>query len=69
MKNAANYYKEGKITVEQGQAFLREIEQVCRKHNLSISHEDCHGAFLIEPFDEGTMVWLRVAQYGKYFGE
>lgn len=42
-------------------AFLAEIEAVCRKHKLSISHEDGHGAFEIEDFDESNLRWLNVA--------
>lgn len=38
--------------------FLEDIKQVCIKHNLSISHEDCHGAFLIERYDERNIEWL-----------
>ena len=38
--------------------FLEEIEKVCREYGYSISHEDGHGSFEIEPFDEGLMEWL-----------
>ena len=38
--------------------FLNDIKTVCIKHNLSISHEDYHGAFLIEKYDEGNIIWL-----------
>ena len=38
--------------------FLLEIAEVCKKHNLSISHEDQHGNFRIENFDQSTMDWL-----------
>lgn len=36
---------------EKVKAFLNEIRGVCEKHNLSLSHEDGHGAFLVEDFD------------------
>lgn len=42
--------------------FLKEIEEVCRKYNMSISHEDGHGAFIIEKFDEFNIKWLKEAQ-------
>jgi len=42
-------------------SFMDEIAAVCKKHNMSISHEDGHGAFEITAFDEGAMDWLRVA--------
>lgn len=46
--------------------FLQEIEEVCRKHNMSISHEDGHGAFIIEKFDEFNIKWLKEAQITEY---
>lgn len=39
--------------------FLRDIEKVCQFHNLSIAHEDNHGAFIIENFDENNIRWLK----------
>lgn len=42
-------------------AFLAEILDVCRRHGLSISHEDSHGGFLVTPFDESTAAWLNDA--------
>ena len=44
-------------------AFLDEIEAVCKKHGLSISHQDFQGAFIIEPFDPRNMEWLRQADH------
>ena len=38
--------------------FLKEIESTCRIYNLSISHEDGHGAFIIEEFKEHNLRWL-----------
>lgn len=38
--------------------FLNDIKSVCEKHNLSIAHEDYHGAFLIEEYDEDNIRWL-----------
>lgn len=43
---------------ERMQNFLEDIKRVCNKHNLSISHEDCHGAFIIEDYDEYNIKWL-----------
>lgn len=42
-------------------AFLEDIKQVCKKHGMSISHEDCQGAFEIENYSELCMEWLAVA--------
>lgn len=42
-------------------AFLADVEAVCRKHNLSIGHEDGHGAFEVEALDEFNIKWLKNA--------
>lgn len=39
-------------------AFLDDIIGVCKKHELSIAHEDGHGAFLVEKFSEANTKWL-----------
>lgn len=35
----------------QARKFLRDLVKVCRKHNLSLTHEDDHGAFVVAPAD------------------
>ena len=42
-------------------AFVEEILKVYEKYNLSLGHEDHHGAFIIEPYDEVNVEWLRAA--------
>lgn len=44
--------------------FLIDIINICKKHNLSIGHEDTHGAFLIFPYDEDLVTWLKNARDG-----
>jgi len=39
-------------------SFLADIVEVCKQHGLSLSHEDHHGAFEVEEFDEGNIEWL-----------
>jgi len=39
-------------------AFLQELASVCRKHGLSISHEDSQGAFMIVEYDASCEEWL-----------
>ena len=41
--------------------FIEEIAAVCHKHSLSISHEDRHGAFVVEPISEENIEWLKEA--------
>lgn len=46
---------------ERADAFLLEIIDVCKKHGLSISHEDSQGGFIIEPYSEYDVEWIRQA--------
>lgn len=46
------------IVVPPRMAFLRDVAAVCRKHKLSLSHEDPGGAFEVVPFDEEYVDWL-----------
>jgi len=41
--------------------FIEDIKAVCKKHDLSISHEDCQGSFKIEPFSDDNIEWLQNA--------
>jgi hypothetical protein len=41
--------------------FFDEIESICKKYNMSISHEDTHGLFEIEEYSESNIEWLRQA--------
>jgi len=38
--------------------FLNDIKMICEKHNLSISHEDENGGFIIEEFSKKNIDWL-----------
>ena len=38
--------------------FLEEIKSVCKKYNMSISHEDIHGSFIINNYNECDFAWL-----------
>lgn len=54
--------KDGKkVARPEIDAFLKEIAEVCVRHGMSISHEDEHGAFVIENFGLGYMEWLNHA--------
>lgn len=39
--------------------FLNEIDNICKKYNFSISHEDSHGGFIIEKYDNYNIKWLK----------
>ena len=39
-------------------AFLNDLISVCQRHQLSISHEDHHGAFEINEYSDYDMQWI-----------
>jgi len=41
--------------------FFEEIELLFKKHNISISHEDYHGGFILESYSEKNIEWLKEA--------
>ena len=57
--------KSGSIENKQVDAFLREIVKVCKEHGFSLSHEDTHGAFVVEKYEEENIQWLMDAMIGE----
>jgi hypothetical protein len=48
------------------EAFIDELVEVCRRHNMTLGHEDEHGAFQVNRFfTEGHANWLRSAHIGR----
>lgn len=45
-------------TIERHRKFFKEFKALCKKYNISISHEDGHGAFIFEEYDEFNLKWL-----------
>ena len=43
--------------------FLEEIDGICKKYNLSISHEDICGGFIIDVYDEDNIERLKAARF------
>ena len=41
--------------------FFNEIEEICKKYDYSISHEDGHGAFEIKKYTKDNIDWLKFA--------
>lgn len=42
-------------------AFLDDIWEVCKRHQMAISHEDNHGSFEVVTLDEAHRAWLMQA--------
>lgn len=38
--------------------FINELIAVCKKHGLSLSHEDSQGTFIVEPYSDSNIEWL-----------
>ncbi len=41
--------------------FIEDIVLLCKKYNVSISHEDTHGAFVIRDYNEENIKLFRNA--------
>lgn len=41
--------------------FLLEVRNLCKKHGLSISHEDGHGSFVIVEYADWGDKWISAA--------
>lgn len=39
--------------------FLNEIDNICKKYNFSISHEDSQGGFILEKYNDYNIKWLK----------
>lgn len=50
---------------ERATNFFNELKKLMIKHNISISHEDCHGGFELENFNEYNWKWISEATYYK----
>lgn len=47
--------------------FLRELIDLCNKHNMSLSHQDSHGAFIVvkQPPNDKRIKWLLDADFSE----
>jgi hypothetical protein len=46
--------------------FIDELVEVCRRHNMTLGHEDEHGAFQVKRgFTEDRAGWLRAAHIAE----
>jgi len=60
--NVTNKREPSKAEIE---AFLDAVEAVCKTHGFSIGHEDGHGSFEINKYDEDNILWLRDASHSS----
>lgn len=55
-------------TSEKYEAFVAEIQSVCERHKMTISHEDGHGAFIVES-DPDFPTGIDGAHIGSIIGD
>lgn len=41
--------------------FIRQYTQLCIKTGITISHEYCHGSFILQSFNSNDIEWLKRA--------
>lgn len=46
---------------ERKASFLEDLFDLYCKHNMSISHEDCHGAFELTDYDDDNIQWMEAS--------
>ncbi len=49
------------IETPEVDALLVEVAAVCKRHGLSIGHEDTHGSFTVTDYDDEYEAWLLAA--------
>ena len=49
---------------ERIESFMKEYEELCMRHGLSLSHEDCEGGFIIDEYDAENVEWVKAAMNG-----
>lgn len=58
----ANYYRINVPAFNPVLNFLSEYTELCKKHNMSLSHQDGEGAFIIESYKDYNIDWVADAE-------
>lgn len=48
-------------------SFFKEYEELCKKYNLSLSHEELR-RFILEPYNKNNINWVKYAYIEEYKG-
>jgi len=56
-----NNMRYGKERSDRVMQFLNEVAELCEKHELSIGHEDTHGAFIVFDYSKCVVEWILAA--------
>ena len=49
---------------ERIESFMKEYEELCIRHGLSLGHEDYEGGFIIDEYDADNVEWVKAAMNG-----
>lgn len=49
---------------ERIENFMKEYEELCMRHGLSLGHEDYEGGFIIDEYDADNIEWVKAAMNG-----
>ena len=49
---------------ERIENFMKEYEELCVRHGLSLGHEDYEGGFIIDEYDTDNIEWVKAAMNG-----
>ena len=49
---------------ERIENFMKEYEELCMRHGLSLGHEDYEGGFIIDEYDADDIEWVKAAING-----
>ena len=49
---------------ERIENFMKEYEELCVRHGLSLGHEDYEGGFIIDEYDADNIEWGKSAMNG-----
>lgn len=51
---------------DKARKFFKEYKELCERYNLSLAHEDYQGGFILEPYDENNIDWVKWAYIEEY---
>lgn len=53
---------------DRAKNFFKEYEELCKKYNVSLAHEERRGSFILEPYDDMNIGWVKWAYIEGYEG-
>lgn len=54
-----DYQSNNKVPSKKADAFIKELIELYKKHDIVLSHEDTQGSFILCPLDEQHIRWIQ----------